>query len=160
MSWKIIWLLSYWWNFQQHFLPLPCVYYFAAFCAAAPDDPPKVKPGLLPYAAPPAAPFSSFPAPSYPAAPSLPDELSTPGKVYAKSLNNYLTFIPTLALVSWNIVFSSLANYWPSSVETYRYSAKSILQPTTIIVTWSPRIVRAYSTQELTFSKLYLLVIS
>lgn len=56
-----------------------------------------------------------------------------------------LTLYPALALVSINITFSSLAFRSPSSVETWRFSLKSVLLPTNIIMTSLPRSVRTSS---------------
>ena len=87
-------------------------------------------------------------------------DVATPDNVAAKSLKSYFTFIPTFALVSVNIVLSLSASACPSSVPTCLFSAKSILLPTITIVTSSPLMFLAYSTHEVTFSKLCFDVIS
>ena len=65
-----------------------------------------------------------------------------PGKFDARFLNNYLTLIPVLALVSINYAFSSnpysLARFYPSSVVTTLFSSSSNLLPTKTIMISSP----------------------
>ena len=56
-----------------------------------------------------------------------------------------LTLWPAFAEVSINITFSSLAFCSPSSVLTCRFSPKSVLFPTSIIITSLPRSVRTSS---------------
>jgi len=62
-----------------------------------------------------------------------------------KSSVTCLTLYPALALVSMNMTLSSFALRSPSSVDTCRLSDKSVLLPTSIIMTSLPRSVRTSS---------------
>ena len=82
--------------------------------------------------------------------------LYIPGKLDARFLNNYFTFIPVFADVSMNcIVLSnpySLARLAPSSWVTYLFSSSSSLLPTKTIIISSPLWLRASDIHLGTFS--------
>ena len=65
-----------------------------------------------------------------------------PGRLEAKFLNNYFTFIPVLADVSINYIVQSnrysRAKLAPSSYDTSRFSSSSYLFPTITIIISSP----------------------
>lgn len=72
-------------------------------------------------------------------------ELLTPGSAEANFLNKAFTLNPAFALVSMNNIPSLLALSSPSSTETCRFSARSVLLPTKAMITSFPRSFRTSS---------------
>mmetsp|Transcript_7523 Transcript_7523/g.31135 ORF Transcript_7523/g.31135 Transcript_7523/m.31135 type:complete len:237 (+) Transcript_7523:249-959(+) len=111
---------------------------------------PPAPSGALPLAGPPARPSltsTMFARPSreagLPAAAALPPV--APGSAAARLRKSCLTLRPALAEVSMNMMFSSLALASPSSLATWRRSARSVLLPTSMMTTSSPRSARMSS---------------
>ena len=71
--------------------------------------------------------------------------LSLPGKALASFLNNALTLNPAFALLSMNIMPSFVARSSPSSTDTCLLSDRSVLFPTSTMITSFPRSLRTSS---------------
>lgn len=71
--------------------------------------------------------------------------VSIPGRAVASFRNKALMLNPALALDSMNMMPSLLALSSPSSTETCRFSDKSVLFPTSIMITSFPRSFRTSS---------------
>ena len=65
--------------------------------------------------------------------------LSMPGKALASFLNSALMLNPAFALLSMNMIPSFDDRSSPSSTETWRLSERSVLFPTSTIITSFPR---------------------
>ena len=64
---------------------------------------------------------------------------SAPGRAAANFINNAFILNPTLAGVSMNRIESLVALSSPSSIDTCRFSDKSFLLPTNVIMTSDPK---------------------
>ncbi len=78
---------------------------------------------------------------------------SMPGKAVASFRKRGLMLNPALADVSMNMIFSCFALSSPSSVDTCLRSLKSVLLPTSMIMTSFPRSFRTSSTHLDVFKK-------
>lgn len=78
---------------------------------------------------------------------------SIPGNACAILLNRFLTLCPTFALVSMNMRLFFLASSSPCAVVTSRLSFKSVLFPTSTMITSLPRSPRTSSTHFRVFWK-------
>merc|ERR1719318_430301 len=85
---------------------------------------------------------------------------SMPGRAAATRLKSCFTLFPALAEVSMNITFNSFAFLSPSSVETCLLSDRSVLFPTSIMITSLPLSVLTSSIHLLVWWKELALVMS